>query len=197
MTDKALISEFTWRSLEMQRAAYAGMPQYLIPDELAEAMRPTTRQDIPHFYSMSLGCIADKEEGFREFVVALKKCKAWLHTKDEALEVFSPAASMPKLVKAWKEARRAGIQVIGGKISADKRKAESKKATDAIKDRWGMPRKTWPTSVLLEEANKAIGKTGLLTYNTAVKNLGPRPIAQYNYQAKLKRQKLKEERATA
>lgn len=32
-----------------------------------------------------------------------------------------------------------------------------------------------------------IGKRGKMHYRTAVSFLGPRPIAQYNYQAKLKR----------
>lgn len=70
---------------------------------------------------------------------------------------------------------------VGGKISAALRRKESLAGAEKIKDRWGLPSKIWPTKVLLKEAN--------FSYNTAITipGLGPRPIAQYNYQAKLKR----------
>ena len=68
---------------------------------------------------------------------------------------------------------------VGGKISAAKRKKISKTSCAKIADRWVLSNKDWPTHVLLKEAD--------LSYNTAIKFLGKRPIAQWNYLAKMKR----------
>lgn len=189
MANKALISEYTWRSIEMQRAAFPDMKIYVLPQDLSQLMRPTTRQEADHIHVMSLGVIADNEKDFREFLEMMAKRKAWLRTADDEIgfDFEVKPFLFPKLTKLWKAARRAGIQKIGGRISAQKRMDESKAGADKIKDRWGTPSKTWPTRVLLKEAD--------MSYNTAIKFLGKRPIAQYNYQAKLKRQKLKEDRA--
>lgn len=189
MADIALLSELTWRSLEMQRAAYPDYPHFIAPDEIDIMLRPSSRADDLHIHTLSLAVIADCEKDFVGFLKGLKKRKAWLHSKEEEI-VFHNCTSgrhFDAVVKAWKQARRHGVQKIGGKISARKREADSKEKADLIRDRWPLPNKTWRTPVLLREVD--------LSYNTARKFLGPRPIAQYNYQAKLKRKKLKEERA--
>lgn len=189
MTEKALISELTWRSLEMQKTAFPDMHHYIAPDETPELLRASSRKDQLHVYVLSIDCIADRENDFRDFIKQMKTRKAVLHSKEENLAIAGATLSVEHMVKAWKAARKAAFQKIGGKISAKLREEESKEAIDKICDRWPMPSKTWRTPVLLREAD--------ITYNTAVKYLGPRPIAQYNYQAKLKRKKLKEDRANA
>jgi hypothetical protein len=86
-----------------------------------------------------------------------------------------------KAIELWTSARKFGAAKVGGRISADKRKAESAVGIAKIKDRWPRPSEEWPTSVLLKEAG--------ISLNTAKAALGRRPIEQANYQAKLKRQK--------
>lgn len=181
MPRKALISDLTWRSLEMQKAAYKDIPIYLAPGEIENMLRHTTRKEDNHIYVMSLGVIADNQEDFVNFLELMKKRKAILHvTEDE--NGFSCDVRHWKhsdAIKAWKEARKNGVTKIGGRISADIRLRESKEACDKIKDRWPMPNSTWPTFVLLKEAG--------ISLNTAKKFLGRRPLEQANYQAAQKR----------
>jgi hypothetical protein len=75
---------------------------------------------------------------------------------------------------------------IGARISADNKKAKAAEGIAKIKDRWPLPSKEWPTDVLLDEAD--------VSFNTAKAHLGPRPIAQYNYQAAQKRKARKLQR---
>lgn len=183
MADKALISELTWRSLEMQKAAFPDMPHYVAPDEINHLLRVTTRENFYRIHVMSLGVIADTEKDFREFLALAKqrKCEIVNHEDDQT---FSVRGNCESLVKRWKEARKNGVAKIGGKISADLRKKQSLEAANKIKDRWPQPSKVWPTQVLLKEAGKS--------FNTIKSILGSRVIAQYNYQAKLKRKAKKE-----
>lgn len=172
----------------MQRAAFPYMSIYVGPREIPQMLRQTSRKEIDHIYVMSLGVIADKEDDFRAFLKLLNQRKAYLHSTEESITIC-PAAKCDAAVRSWKEARRNGIQKIGGRISAELRRKQSLEAAEKIRDRWPLPSKTWRTSMLLTEAG--------FTYNTAITILGPRPIAQYNYQAKLKRKKLKEDRTNA
>lgn len=180
MVQKALISELTWRSLEMQRAAFPAMPHYVIPDELPYLLRPTTRKEKDEVHVVSLAVMADNEKEFIEIICAIRATKATIYAKEENI-VISPSAIWPgRVMKAWKDARRAGVQKIGGRISAENRQKKSADGVAKIKDRWGMDSKTWPTRVLLKEAD--------ISYNTAKTLLPPRPIAQHNYAGKNKRQ---------
>lgn len=189
MANKALISDLTWRSLEMQKAAFPDMPHYVGPKEIPHMLRPTSRQERDTIHVMSLAVIADNEIDFGEFIGLLRARDAFLASKEENLLVGRNKLRSLKLVEMWRSARRAGIQKIGGHISAAKREAESKEGCDRIRERWPLPSKTWPTAVLLKEAD--------VSYNTAKKFLGRRPIEQANHEAKLKRKKLKEARANA
>lgn len=187
MADKALISELTWRSLEMQKAEFPDMQHYIAPDEIDVLLKRTTRKEELNIYVSSLAIVADNEKDFRHFMKLLKERGASLMFPNAESEGGgSRIFSIEKSVREWKKARKLGVQKIGGRISADKRKAESKSGADKIKDRWGMPSKIWPTKILLKEADMA--------YNTAIQYLGKRPIAQYNYQAKLKRKARKDEK---
>lgn len=177
MTDKALISELTWRSLEMQKHAFPGMPHYIMPDEVASIMRPSQRKDELRIHVMSLGIIANNEKDLRSFMKMVEKRKARIYVSEKMTEYGCKTISM--MIEDWRDARKEGAAKVGGQISADKRKAKSAAGAKLIEARWGMPSKTWPTHVLLKEAD--------MSYNTAKTILGKRPIAQYNYQAKMKR----------
>ena len=177
MIDKALISNLTWRSLESQREAFSGVPQFTL-EELPSLLRLTQRTEKLKIYVISLAVIASKEKSFLEALTAIRKAGAYIWDK-EAGVAYSPTESIRNIINAWKVARREGAAKIGASISANSKKAKSAAGVAKIKDRWGMDSKTWPTKVLLKEAG--------ISYNTAKTLLPPRPIAQYNYQAKLKR----------
>jgi len=67
----------------------------------------------------------------------------------------------------------------GANASLKARAVRSKGKAEIIKDRWIISPKKYPTADLLKEAGVSL--------NTAKAYLGKRPIAQYNYQAKMKR----------
>lgn len=177
MSDKALISELTWRSLEMQKAAFPDMPHFVAPDEISAMLRPTTRKTEDKIHVMSFGVITKNEKELRDFAKLCKEKRASIVSLEGRVWYWHSSTLL--LVEAWRIDRKRGAAKVGGKISAEKREAESSVAITKIKDRWGMSSKMWPTHILLKEAD--------IVYNTAVKFLGKRPIAQYNYQAKMKR----------
>lgn len=179
MADKALISEFTWRSLEMQRHAFPDMPHFVAPDELSSLLRQTRRAEKLVIHVMSLAVIADNENDFRLFLASCRERNYSILDKEKNFHWHPEVCKSEAVVKLWRAWRKEGSAKIGGQISADKRKAKSASGAAAIQDRWGQPSKDWPTHVLLKESD--------LSYNTAITQLGKRPIAQYNYQAKLKR----------
>lgn len=186
MPDVALISDLTWRSLEMQRKHFSGMQCYVAPDEIQQMLRKTTRKERIHVHVISLGVIADNQNDFIDFWNLLQKRKAFLliEPENDCILTSFEGAKLDDVIKYWRMARKNGVAKIGGQISAAKREDESKIAIAKIKDRWPLPNKEWATSVLLKEAD--------LSYNTAIKFLGKRPIAQYNYQAKMKRKAAKD-----
>ena len=192
MTDKALISTLSWRTLEMQKAAFPDMPYFTAPLEIASLLRPTTRKTPMHIWVLSLAVIADNEKDFRAFLSLVKSRKAYLHSKDECLAVSGQTMSIDKVVAVWKYARKSGAARIGGRLSAAKKEERYKSACDSIRDNWPKPSDDFPTNVLLEDAGESIGETRI-SYNTAIKYLGRRPIEQANYEAKMKRAKRRQE----
>lgn len=185
MTDKALISDLTWRTIAMQRKAFADLPCFLIPDDLQSLLRPTTRKEIDRLHVLSLGIIADREKDFREFLAAVKKRKCEIVSREDN-QTFVVNENCENIVKWWKDARRNGAAKIGARMSAEKKMQLSAEAADKIRDRWCLPSKDWPTQVLLGEAG--------ISLNTAKKFLGRRPLEQANYQAKMKRKERHEQR---
>lgn len=188
---KLFISDYTFRTEAYQLALLTREPELTNapifgPDDLQTIFRPTQRKERDTYYAASVACFAPNEERFKEFIGLCRVKKTCLASLEEKF-TWTPQQSTSGAIKAWKAARSNGVAKIGGRISAELRRKQSLEGASKIKDRWGMPSKTWPTKVLLKEADQ--------TYNTAISILGPRPIAQYNYQAKLKRQKLKEDRA--
>lgn len=178
MADKALISDLTWRSLQMQKAAFPDMPHYIAPDEIPNLLRPTTRTETLNIHVLSLGCIADNADDFEAFMRRLPK-HATIRSKEEG-HFIGHSFPIKKARVMFQAARKYGVAKVGGRVSADNRKAKSAEGAAKIKDRWGMDSKTWPTHVLLKEAD--------ISYNTAKTLLPPRPVAQYNYRAKNGRQ---------
>lgn len=179
MTDKAIISDYTYRSLESQREAFPGMPVFVLPDDLTQLFRATTRKVPDRFHVESLGVLGREEKQFREFMAGAKERKAEIVCREDS-QTFVINGNCENLVKRWRDARRDGAAQVGGRISADLRRKESMVAADKIKDRWPLPSEEWPTKALLKEAG--------ISYNTAKTLLPPRPVAQYNYRAKHKRE---------
>lgn len=179
MTNKALISELSWRSLKMQREAFPDMPHFVAPDDLPSLLRPTRRNNGALIHVQSLAVIADNEKDFREFITLISKRGCGLVSREEDIGIYDGKYPSKLIVALWREARMRGAAKIGGQISADKKKAKAAEGIAKIKDRWPLPSSEWPTAVLLEEAG--------VSFNTVKAHLGKRPIAQYNYQAFLKR----------
>lgn len=177
MTARALISSLTWRTLEDQRAMFAGMQIFTAPEEINVMLRPTLRKTDLIIHVASIGIIAATEKDIRAFGELCKKRKATVFARDE--KHWLSNQSVNKLVDIWRESRKNGAANIGARISADRKKATTKEAIEKIKDRWPLSSDEWPTKVLLAEAG--------ISLNTAKAHLGKRPIAQYNYQAAQKR----------
>jgi len=162
----------------MQKCAFPGLPVFVAPDDLPSLLRKTRRTEKLVIHVMSLAVIADKEKDFRSFMKSAYDMGASIKTSEDEGAVW-PTRGMDVAVSAWRMARKEGSGKAGGRISADRKKAKVKEAADKIKDKWPLPSKEWPTKALLEEAGVSLN---------AIKSvLGKRPIAQYNYQAKLKR----------
>lgn len=177
MTDKALISEHTHRSLDSQRANAGDMPIFLLPEDLPQLFRPTLRKSEDRYFVDSLAIIAKKEDDFREFLAEAKKRKAQIISREDN-KTFSSNGNCENLVKWWKDARRKGTAKIGAKISADNKKDIARKGIELIRLDWAKPSYEISTKALIDRSG--------LSLNTIKKYLGPRQIAQYNYRIKNK-----------
>lgn len=179
MTEKALISELTWRSLEMQKEHFPDMPYFIAPDDIHQLLRATTRKTEDKIFVVSFGVIADNEKDLREFAKLCKARKTEVCSA-EGQTVWRWYNSVNVLVEWWRNARRNGSSKIGARKSADNKKALAKAAAEKIADRWPMSSDEWPTDKLLKEAG--------ISLNTVKVYLGKRPIAQHNYRTKHGRQ---------
>ena len=177
MTNKALISDLTWRSLEMQRQAFPDMPHYIAPAETAMLLRPTSRTQHLCIHVISFAVIANNADDFTSFLKSMPG-NAKLISKEEAWTIGS-RYPIKKAIAMFRSARKFGAAKVGARARAEKKKAATILAVEKIRDRWPLPSKDHPTATLLEEAG--------ISLNTAKSILGKRPIAQYNHQAKLKR----------
>lgn len=166
----------------MQKAAFPDMPHYVAPNDIQEILRPKTRKETIWIHALSPAIIADNEKDVRSFVTLLNKRKAIVKFKEDDC-IWSFDGDVKSYIEHWRKARKNGVATIGGRISAEKRKADSKTGVEKIRDRWGMPSRTWPTRVLLDEAD--------LSLNTVKAHLGSRIVAQHNYQGAQKRKERK------
>lgn len=179
---KVFRSTLTWRTLEYQDSVLApvvpGWPKvavYTGDGDLPSLLRPTTRKTPDSLYMASLAVLAKNEDDFKTHMKAFLKRNMQII----AIEDNWNGGKLNMAVKEWKVARKKDHGKHGGEKSAAKKKAETSKAIELIRDRWPLPSKEWATKVLLGEAG--------ISLNTAKAHLGKRPIAQYNYQAKMKR----------
>lgn len=180
MAPKVYRSTLTWRTLDYQDSILApvvpGWPDVPVytDDEFDFLLRPTQRKTIDDLYMASLAVLAKNEETFKKRMSALFKRFKIIAIEDDWNGRGGSAAT-----KAWKAARKKDSGKHGGRLSAERKKAETKAAIALIADRWPLPSKEYPTAALLTEAD--------ISLNTAKAHLGKRPIAQYNHQAKLAR----------
>lgn len=136
MTDKAVISEHTHRTLASQRANSGDMPVFVLPDDLPHMFRQTTRKGHDRFHVESLAIIDSKEAGFREFLENSKKIKAQIVSREDK-KTFVVNGNIENLVKWWKDARRKGVAQVGADRSADRKKADiAARAKALTKGEW-------------------------------------------------------------
>lgn len=184
MSLKFYFSDTTWRSeLHQQRYISEKYPdwaehQVYKNGQRDEMLRATTRSSDNTIVVSSFANLANTEIGFTDFVKLCKKRGTWLKSIEENY-LWHANHPIVDAVRLWKIGKSAGAGRIGAKISADNKKAKSAEGIAKIKERWPMPSSEWSTATLLKEAGVSL--------NTAKAHLGKRPIAQYNYQAKLKR----------
>lgn len=162
MTDKALISSLTWRSLDMQKKAFPDMPHYIMPDEMSYFLRPSRRDGVLNIHVLSLGIIADKERDFLEFAKEAFKRGAVIFAKETGKKYSTYSK---KLIIDWMLSRREGAAKKGGEASAKAHQERFWPRFAIIANRWHMESK-WPSASapLLKEAG--------LTRNTVKSYLG-------------------------
>lgn len=136
MTDKAVISAYTYRSLESQRTSHVDMPVFVLPDDLPQLFRATTRQAHDTIHVVSLGVLADTEARFRDFLALAKKRKAKIVSQEDDRS-FIVNGNVENLVKWWKDARRKGAGKTGGDLAAKAKKAViAERAKGLTKNEW-------------------------------------------------------------
>ena len=136
MTDKAIISEYTYRSLKSQREAFGDMPVFVLPHDLPSLFRPTSRKVNERFHVESLSVLAETELSFREFLTQTKNRKAKIVSREDN-QTFIVNGNCENLVKWWKDARRKGSAKIGGERgAASKKAAVADKAKGLTKAEW-------------------------------------------------------------
>lgn len=177
---KIFVSDYTYRTEAEQLEKLYEDPRLIDapvfrPADLPTMFRETQREVRDTYCASSLACFGKTPDGLVEFLENCRKRKTRIVGAEEKYE-WHPGQSNAGALKAWRLARVKGAAKAGAGISADNRKARSAEGAARIKDRWSMDSKTWPTKVLLKEAD--------ISYNTAKTLLPPRPVAQYNYKAK-------------
>lgn len=165
MADKAVISELSWRPLEEQQKAFPNMPHFLAPDDLPNLLRPTQRDEGLNIHVLSLACVADNEDEFREFVAGAYRKDATIICKETGETYRRQTRNINRAVDAWKVARRRGAAKAGGDAKGRNGLKAFWDGFCKIKDRWHRPSEPHNFSPdLLDEAR--------ITRNTAVNYLG-------------------------
>lgn len=137
MTDKAVISSYTYRSEESQRADHEGMPIFVLPQDLPQLFRKTTRKGTDTIYCSSLACLADTEKSFREFLCNAKERKADIFSKEDNKQFRVNDRTIEYLVRWWRDARRKGVNQIGAMRSGEKRRKDAdRRASGMTKEEW-------------------------------------------------------------
>jgi len=136
MTDKAVISAYTYRPIDQERKDAGDMPVFVLPDDLDYLFRNTTRSGFDVHHVSSLAILAEKEDQFREYLDAAKRIKARIFSREDDRE-FVINGNIENLVKWWKDARQKGMGKIGGELAAKaKRAAVAERLKDFTKAEW-------------------------------------------------------------
>ena len=137
MTDKALISEYTYRTLKSQREAFSDMPVFVLPHDLPALFRKTTRNGYDQFHCESLGVLAETENDFRKFIANAQSVNAHIYSREDQQNFTTKKGIEEHLVRWWRDARRKGSSKIGGERGAASKKAAiAEKAKDLTKQEW-------------------------------------------------------------
>lgn len=136
MTDKAVVSSYTYRPVEDLRRNVGDLPVFELPQDLPQLFRPTSRKTRDRLYVDSLAVIAKYEEDFRDFLEHAKECKAQIVSREDD-RTFVVNGNCENLVKWWKDARRKGAGKLGGEIAAKaKRAAVAERAKGLTREEW-------------------------------------------------------------
>ena len=136
MTDKAIISGYTYRTIKSQRENALDMPVFVLPDDLEQLFRATSRKTDDVFHVDSLAVLAEDEKDFREFLANAKKRKAKIVSREDN-QTFMVNGNCENIVKWWKDARRKGAGKIGGEIAGKvKREAVADMLKELTKEEW-------------------------------------------------------------
>ena len=151
MTDVALISTLTWRSLEMQRDAYPDMPHFVAPDEIPTMLRPTQRNGGLKIHCLSLAIIADNKDDFISFMRSLPHTAEVIPKENDG--VFGRRTPIKKAIVCWQAAKKFGAAKAGGEAKAARDEKKFWEKFNKISDRWHLPAKKPNTNEeLLAEA---------------------------------------------
>jgi hypothetical protein len=152
MADKALISELTWRSLEMQKKAFPDMPHFVAPHEIDIMLRKTTRKVKDTIHMMSLGIVAKTEKDFLVVAKLLNARGVAVVCLDD--DRVSGGHKLKDWRCAWRRSRRTGAAKKGGEAKAEKDEQKFWEGFNKISDRWHLPSKGENiSSILLKEAD--------------------------------------------
>lgn len=167
--------------------------------ERAFMLRKTSRRSgDEHVYVASLCVLAWAPEDWMQCMAALADRNATVVALDTG-RVLPPDASQTERAEAFSEflagRRRAQTgegRKVGAKISADRKKADSARRADLIRDDW--PLRTVATKdLLLRAGTTRSGGVTPMAYSIAKRHLGPRPEAQAAHERALQREARKRE----
>jgi len=112
------------------------MAVFVLPDDLPQLFRETTRKIVDCYHVDSLAILGRKEDEFRDFLSNAKKRKAKIVSREDD-QTFIVNGNCENLVKWWRDARRKGAGKTGGDIAAKaKRAAVAKRAKDLTRAEW-------------------------------------------------------------
>lgn len=193
MAHKIFVSDYTYRTEAKQLEVIHKIPEVknapvFRPEDMPTMFRPTQRKENDTYYAASVAQFAPSEIKLGEFLTSCRTKKIHLAGLEESFE-WSPGQSTGKALKAWREARLRGAFKAGGDKTAALNKTRVDEGVAKIKDLWKLPSKDYSINKLEEISGVARG--------SIVGRLGNRIPAQPNYQAALKRKKLKEEKGNA
>jgi hypothetical protein len=172
MSQKAFISDLTWRSKEQQIkeicAFYDCLPSDLSiydgPGDIPNMLRLTTRHNGKSSICMvSLAVLADNRMAMRAAAKAFNPNATNIVCIDDPKITGQHKAA--EWIAAWQEARRRGAAKAGGEETARRAERDFWEGFAKIRDRWHLPAKK-------ENASKPLLKEAETSRNTTRRYLG-------------------------